>query len=181
MKYDVFLSYAREDLAAVKNLVSAIEAEGLTVFWDRHIQLGQQWSDVLERALRESKVIVVAWSVTSVKSAWVKAEATEAMARGRLVPIRIDAATIPMPFGQVQTADVSLDRPLHEQGVSIAAAIAALDDNPNSSPSVASKQKTVDSFSPTATRTINWRHAFLSMVAVSFGCATWHYFPRRRL
>jgi hypothetical protein len=40
VKYDVFLSYAREDLSAVKTLVGAIEAEGLTVFWDRHIQLG---------------------------------------------------------------------------------------------------------------------------------------------
>lgn len=141
MQYDVFLSYAREDLTAVKMLVSSIEAEGLTVFWDRHIQLGQQWSDVLEVALRESRVIVVAWSVASVKSAWVKAEATEAMGRGRFVPIRIDAATIPMPFGQVQTADVSLDRPLLEQGVSIAAAIAALDGNPIAASGDGLKQK----------------------------------------
>src|SRR6185436_19822014 len=82
--YDVFLSYAREDLSTVKALVSDIEAEGLTVFWDRHIQLGQQWSDVLDRALREARVVIVVWSTASVKSTWVKAEATEALALGRL-------------------------------------------------------------------------------------------------
>ena len=163
MKYDVFLSYAREDLSAVKTLVGAIEAEGLTVFWDRHIQLGQQWSDILEQALRESRVVVVVWSAASVKSTWVKAEATEAMARRRLIPVRIDQATIPIPFGQVQTADISLERPLREQGVSIAAAIAALADDGIASAGIAAHPTPVAAL-PTATaRTLDWRHAFLSM------------------
>jgi aspartate aminotransferase-like enzyme len=93
MKYDVFLSYAHEDLAAVKSLVSEIEAEGLSVFWDRHIAVGQQWSSVLEATLLESRAVVVVWSTASVKSTWVKAEATEAMARKKLVPMRLDGAT----------------------------------------------------------------------------------------
>ena len=162
--YDVFLSYAREDLSTVKALVSEIEAEGLTVFWDRHIQLGQQWSDVLDQALREARVVIVIWSKASVKSTWVKAEATEAMALGRLVPLRIDNAAIPMPFGQVQTADVSLERPLCEQGVSIAAAIATLGRSAN--PQFRSATGVSTAGSPTNVaipRSPDWRHAFLSM------------------
>ncbi len=94
--YDVFLSYAREDLSTVKALVSDIEAEGLTVFWDRHIQLGQQWSDVLDRALRKARVVIVVWSTASVKSTWVKAEATEALALGRLAVAQTSrSATLP--------------------------------------------------------------------------------------
>jgi uncharacterized membrane protein YhaH (DUF805 family) len=162
--YDVFLSYAREDLSTVKALVSEIEAEGLTVFWDRHIQLGQQWSDVLDRALREARVVIVVWSTASVKSAWVKAEATEAMALGRLVPLRIDDAAIPMPFGQVQTADVSPERPLCEQGVSIAAAIATLGGSAN--PQFRSAAGVSTAASPAIAalpRSPDWRHAFMSM------------------
>jgi len=162
--YDVFISYAREDLSTVKALVSDIEAEGLTVFWDRHIQLGQQWSDVLDRALREARVVIVVWSTASVKSTWVKAEATEALALGRLVPLRIDNATIPMPFGQVQTADVSPERPLCEQGVSIAGAIATLGSSANQQTRNAAGVSTADSPANAAIpRAPNWRHAFLSM------------------
>jgi uncharacterized membrane protein YhaH (DUF805 family) len=162
--YDVFLSYAREDLSTVKALVSEIEAEGLTVFWDRHIQLGQQWSDVLDQALREARVVIVVWSTASVKSTWVKAEATEAMALGRLVPLRIDNAAIPMPFGQVQTADVSPERPLCEQGVSIAAAIAALGSSANPQfRSAAGVSTAVSPANAAIPRSPDWRHAFLSM------------------
>ena len=162
-RYDVFLSYAREDLSTVKALVGEIEAEGLTVFWDRHIQLGQQWSDVLDRALREARAVVVIWSTASVKSAWVKAEATEAMALGRLVPLRIDNAAIPMPFGQVQTADVSPERPLSEQGVSIAAAIATLGNSANPQFRNAAEVSAAVSPANATPRSPDWRHAFLSM------------------
>lgn len=160
MSYDVFLSYAREDLAAVQSLVSAIEAEGLSVFWDRQIVPGQPWSDVLEAAINNSRAVVVVWSAASVKSTWVKAEATEAMARGKLVPVRIDNAAIPMPFGQVQTAQVVPSRPLREQGVSIAAAIAALGRKHDATAPLST------SVPVAATRTsgiVDWRHAFLSM------------------
>jgi uncharacterized membrane protein YhaH (DUF805 family) len=160
--HDVFMSYAREDLAAVRSLVTFMEAEGLRVFWDRQIQPGQAWSDVLETALSDARVVVVVWSAASVKSAWVKAEATEAMSRGKLVPLRIDSATIPMPFGQVQTADVAAHRPLSEQGVSITSAIAAQAAGIAAVPPA----RAAPSGAAASTRTshvVDWRHAFLSM------------------
>lgn len=160
MSHDVFLSYAREDLVAVQSLVREIEAEGLSVFWDRQIVPGQAWSDVLEAAMNDARAVVVVWSAASVKSTWVKAEATEAMTRGKLVPLRIDNAAIPMPFGQVQTAQVAAGRPLHEQGVSISAAIAAFSARSNDAPSPAAP---VSSVPPRASGNVDWRHAFLSM------------------
>ena len=119
---------------------------------------------MLDRALREARVVIVVWSTASVKSTWVKAEATEALALGRLVPLRIDNATIPMPFGQVQTADISPDRPLGEQGVSIAAAIATLGSSANQQIRNAAGVSTAISPANAAIpRAPNWRHAFLSM------------------
>lgn len=160
MNYDVFLSYAREDLSAVQMLVSAIEAEGLSVFWDRQIVPGQPWSDVLEAAINDSRAVVVVWSAASVKSTWVKAEATEAMTRGKLVPVRIDNAAIPMPFGQVQTAEIVPGRPLREQGISIAAAITALGGKHDATVPLSTS---VPSAAPPISGIVDWRHAFLSM------------------
>lgn len=159
MKYDVFLSYAHEDSVAAQWLVSTMKAEGLSVFWDRHIAVGQQWSDVLQTTLLEARAVVVIWSAASVKSTWVKAEATEAMTLKKLVPVRVDGVAIPMPFGQVQTADVSPGRALHEQGVSIAASIAALT-NRNAD---AAEAWSPAPASASASRIVDWRHAFLSM------------------
>ena len=105
--HEVFVSYAHQDLDAVERIVHDLEAAGLRVFWDQSLLPGQRWSEVIESALKASKAVLVVWSHASVKSAWVRAEAAAAMDRGMLVPIRIDDAAIPLPFGQVQSADLS--------------------------------------------------------------------------
>lgn len=105
--HEVFVSYAHDDLDAVEHIVHDLEAAGLKVFWDQNLLPGQRWSEVIESALKSSKAVLVVWSQASVKSAWVRAEASAAMDRGTLVPVRIDEAAIPLPFGQVQSADLS--------------------------------------------------------------------------
>ena len=106
MTADVFVSYSREDLPRVKPLVGMLEAQGWSVFWDRQILPGQQWSNLLAEKLAAAKAVVVVWSRSSVQSEWVKAEAMEARERGILVPVRIDPTPIPLPFGLIQTADL---------------------------------------------------------------------------
>ena len=44
---DVFLSYASEDRTRIEPLVRALEAGGLTVWWDRHIGMGLQFDRVM--------------------------------------------------------------------------------------------------------------------------------------
>jgi len=110
MTADVFVSYAREDLPRVKPLVGMLEAQGWSVFWDRQILPGQQWSNLLEEKLTAAKAVLVVWSRSSVQSEWVKAEAMAARERGILVPVRIDATPIPLPFGLIQTADLDPER-----------------------------------------------------------------------
>ena len=67
---------------------------------------GPTWSSLIEEKLTAAKAVVVVWSRTSVQSEWVKAEAMAARDRGILVPVRIDAAPIPLPFGLIQTANL---------------------------------------------------------------------------
>ena len=47
---------------------------------------------------------MVLWSVKSVKSKWVRAEATSG--EDRLVPVLIEEVKIPVPFNLIQTANL---------------------------------------------------------------------------
>ena len=102
---DVFLSYASEDRGRIEILAHALEAAGYSVWWDRHIRGGTEFSDEIERALGDAKVVVVAWSTQSLRSHWVKDEAAFARDRNLLVPVQIDAVDPPLGFRQHQTID----------------------------------------------------------------------------
>ena len=78
---DVFVSYARADKALVVPLVAAIEAQGLSLWWDPEIAPGQQFDDQIEAEMNAAKAVLVVWTPTSVTSRWVRGEAREARRR----------------------------------------------------------------------------------------------------
>ena len=65
----IFLSYAREDLAKARTLAKALERAGHSVWWDRQIFGGSEFSDEIEAALKEADAVVVLWSAAAIKSA----------------------------------------------------------------------------------------------------------------
>ena len=104
---DIFISYASEDRERVIVLVEALEADGCSVWWDRHIEGGAAFTLEIERALNSAKVVVVVWSVSSVKSDWVLDEANSGKRNGKLIPIQLDATPPPLGFRQYQVVDFS--------------------------------------------------------------------------
>jgi len=66
---DVFISYAREDGGRVTELVSALERQGWSVFWDRRIPSGETWRSYIGKALDDARCVIVAWSPHSVNVA----------------------------------------------------------------------------------------------------------------
>ena len=105
---DVFVSYKAEDRRRVQPLVQALQAEGLSVWWDEHIGVGDAWRETIERQLNEAKSVVVVWSKRSVgpEGAFVREEATRAQKRGVYVPILIDAVMPPLGFGESQATSL---------------------------------------------------------------------------
>ena len=58
--YDVFLSYSRKDQALVQRLRDLLSLSGRRVFWDAvSITPGQAWATELEKALRNSDLVVL--------------------------------------------------------------------------------------------------------------------------
>ena len=60
-----------------------------------------------EKALKDSKAVVVLWSKKSVDSRWVRAEATLADRYGKLVPVMIESCDRPIMFELTHTSDLS--------------------------------------------------------------------------
>lgn len=104
---DLFISYAHEDEARVKPLVSAFEQQGWSVFWDHRIPAGQTWRSYIGRHLNEARYVIVAWSRHSVESKWVADEADEGQKRDKLIPVFLDHVEPPIGFRGVQAADLT--------------------------------------------------------------------------
>ena len=103
----LFLSYSREDARRVEPLAAALEGLGHTVWWDRHLSGGQEFTDAIEQALESADVVIACWTTHSVHSAWVRDEAGHGRDRGRLVPVTLDGSLPPLGFRQYHTIDLS--------------------------------------------------------------------------
>lgn len=103
---DIFLSYNRNDQQVARLYAEALEAEGLSVWWDVTLRSGEAYDEVTEAALRGARAVVVLWSPRSVISRWVRAEATLADRNGTLVPAMIEPCERPIMFELTQTAEL---------------------------------------------------------------------------
>lgn len=104
---DIFLSYKREDQTTARSLAEAFEAQGWSVWWDPRLQAGEHFDDVIEAALQEARCVVVLWSSRSIRSQYVKDEASYALKLGKLVPVAIEAVEPPFRFQGLHTVDLS--------------------------------------------------------------------------
>jgi hypothetical protein len=104
---DIFISYSSADRKFARKLAAAFADQGRTVWWDREIPHGKYFDRVIERELKNAKLVVVLWSITGVESDWCRAEAALALEHNKLLPIVIDASRPPLRFMHLHTADLS--------------------------------------------------------------------------
>ena len=103
---DIFISYARSTEAVAQRVAEAFRALGFTVWRDDQLPANRSYADVIEERHREAKAVVVIWSADATRSDWVRSEADRARGERKLVQARIDGAVLPMPFDQIQCADL---------------------------------------------------------------------------
>jgi adenylate cyclase len=104
---DVFISYARPSEEEAHRIAESLREAGFSVWRDDELPAHRAYSDVIEERLKSAKAVVVLWSAESGKSHWVRAEADSAREAGTLVQARLDGALPPMPFNQIQCADLN--------------------------------------------------------------------------
>lgn len=103
---DVFISYAHEDQPFVRRMVGALEAEGLSVWWDHTIPPGKSWDSFIAKGIAEARCCIVVWSQHSVGSDWVKEEATLAKDGHKFLPVQVDESLPPVGFRRIQAANL---------------------------------------------------------------------------
>ncbi|MFM2066873.1 MAG: hypothetical protein RLZZ584_1782 [Pseudomonadota bacterium] len=105
---EVFVSYKREDEARVSALVRALERHGLAVWWDRGVVAGENWRARIRTELDEARAVVVVWTGLTVgaQGRFVQEEAATAFRDGKIVPVRLDAVTLPHSFADLPTIDL---------------------------------------------------------------------------
>jgi adenylate cyclase len=104
---DVFVSYARTDEACAERVAERLRSHGYGVWRDDELPAHRAYSEVIEERLKSAKAVVVLWSADAVKSQWVRAEADAARAAGTMVQAAVDGSIPPMPFNQIQCADLN--------------------------------------------------------------------------
>jgi hypothetical protein len=100
---DIFISYKREEQGRARQLAAALEKQGWSVWWDPKLRTGEYFDEVIERALDEARCVIVLWSNSSVRSRYVRDEATYALELGKLAPVAIEEVGLPLRFRGIQT------------------------------------------------------------------------------
>jgi adenylate cyclase len=103
---DIFISYARSTATQAQQVAEALRALGYGVWRDDEIPAHRAYADVIEERLATAKAVVVLWSAEAAKSEWVRSEAERARAERKLVQLTVDNARLPMPFDQIECADL---------------------------------------------------------------------------
>ena len=103
MKTHVFVSYAREDQDTALRIVEALEKEGLRCWVDKKgIRFGEAYTEVIDRAIRDTRVVIWVASKHSLASHYVhheiSAAQTHAKARGLVFLEPLDPSRLPAPF-----------------------------------------------------------------------------------
>lgn len=103
---DVFISYSRDNKARVADIAAAVTAAGYDVWWDAELPPHRSYGDVITEKIGSAKAAIVVWSHASAQSEWVRAEADVARNQKKLVQTAIDDVMPPLPFNQIQFADL---------------------------------------------------------------------------
>lgn len=104
---DIFVSYARPTERQARLIGETLRGLGYSVWRDDELPAHRAYSEVIEERIKSAKAVLVVWSADAAKSQWVRAEADAAREAGTLVQVTIDGVIPPMPFNQIQCADLS--------------------------------------------------------------------------
>ena len=103
---DVFISYARSTARIAKAAAEALASDGYSAWMDEELPAHRAYADVISERLDEAKAVLVLWSKEAAASHWVRSEANRAREKGTLVQASVDGTMPPMPFDQIQCADL---------------------------------------------------------------------------
>lgn len=104
---DVFISYGHSTARQARGAAEALRSLGYSVWLDDDLPAHRGFTHEIQTQLTAAKAALVIWSADAATSDWVLSEANRAREARKLVQLRIDDAPLPMPFDQIQCADLT--------------------------------------------------------------------------
>jgi hypothetical protein len=104
---DVFISHRHEDRKWARLIADSLERLGFSVWWDFKMRAGEPFREKIEAMLRACKVAIVLWSPDAVQSRFVRSEASRAQAMGKLAPVMIAHAELPLGLDEAHAIDLT--------------------------------------------------------------------------
>lgn len=95
------------DEAIAARIARELGKAGISVWYDRELPAHRPYSDVIATELEAAPAVLVLWSSASTQSQWVRSEANRARELGKLVQARTNGGRLPMPFDQIQCANLT--------------------------------------------------------------------------
>ena len=110
---DVFISYARHDIVAVRPIENSLLAHNITVFRDEtKIKPGDYFEKTIIENIERSSTFVLIWSHAAAKSDWVERELKEAQTFSKkILPVLLDETPLTKPLRNIQAINASLLSP----------------------------------------------------------------------
>lgn len=110
----VFLSYASADKQKADKLAFQLQANGVELFSESDIQIGEKWQDAIQYHLRSSDYILICFSKNTLSNEWFRFEYEQTFlnyAKDRhinIVPIKFDSTPLPDNLNEFQSVDLDM-------------------------------------------------------------------------
>ena len=104
---DIFISYARSSAPHARTAAESFRTAGYSVWLDEDLPSHRAYADVISEELEAARAVLVIWSADASNSEWVRSEADRARAARKLIQCKVEAVSLPMPFDQIQCADLA--------------------------------------------------------------------------
>jgi hypothetical protein len=104
---DIFISYAKDDLAATELLAEELERHGYSVWYDEGLASGDVWRQRITSEIGQARALAVIWTESSANSHFVQQEVDEAQGLEKpIISLRkrgFRLSQIPLGFRHLQT------------------------------------------------------------------------------
>jgi hypothetical protein len=103
---DLYISYSTRERHWVSQLVSALESDGYTVWWEHVAVLGDDVRPDSQTALDAAKYVLAIWSPLAVDDYWVLQDAKHAQSASKLISVCYKETEMPSAFYASELANL---------------------------------------------------------------------------